>query len=444
MVERLRADIPRVVVTGMGAITPNGNSVDEFWDRSVKGETGIVQVDLPPSDVKVAGQVRDFQPHEVFSNHINAEIAGRRGQWKGVVRRVGTAAQFALVSAYQALLDAEVIGEGYQIDPSVIDPEQIGTIIGTGIGGGEVIGEVQNSINKNEVARRFAILRMLGERVASVPSMVFGAQGPMWSVMNACATGPVAIQSGYDQIILRRATMMIAGVAEHSVHPLGAALFTEKRIRPITREVVAENASRPFDVDRDGFVLGEGAGSFVLEEYEHARKRDAHIYAELVGVGNTADAYHETVPSGIGSERAMKEAFRWAYAHYGLVLEDGEDLYINAHCPGTPVGDPVECEAIKRTVPQAGVIYTNSSKSGIGHTLSAAGIVGSIQTIMAIKERVVPPTIHLENRIPEASGLSVSNEAQSMDVRMGMNNSFGFGGGNAVVIFKRPELPREI
>ncbi|GFR37768.1 3-oxoacyl-[acyl-carrier-protein] synthase 2 [Insulibacter thermoxylanivorax] len=410
----------RVVVTGMGAITPLGSDLDILWTNLVQGKSGVSTItsfDASELPTRIAAEVKDFDPED----YIDRKEA----------RRMDRFVQFAVAASKKAIQDA-----GLDIGTNA-DPERVGVIVGSGIGG---LGtwEEQHMILLEKGHRRvspFFIPMMISNMASGQISMLTGAKGPNTNVVTACATGSHAIGDSARMIQRGDADIMICGGAEATIRMVGMAGFCALRAMS-TRNDEPERASRPFDIDRDGFVMGEGAGVLVLESLEHAKKRGAKIYAEVVGYGMSADAYHMTdpAPGGEGAVRCMRMAIRDA----GLDLQDID--YINAHGTSTPVGDKAEIAAIKTVFgDEASRLLVNSTKSMTGHLLGAAGGLEAIISTLVINKGVVPPTINVDNQDPECDLDVVPNQAREAKVDVAMSNSFGFGGHNATLILKRYE-----
>ncbi len=411
----------RVVVTGLGVVTPIGTGVEKFWNNLVKGVSGIDLIKgFDPDEfglsVKIAGEVKDFDP----TNFLDKKEANR----------LSVFVHYAVAAAEEAILDSGIKEGGY-------DPLKIGVIIGTGIGGLRDI-EREHTVITTKGARRvspFFIPYGISNMGAGYVAIRHGFKGPNYCVVSACATGNHSIGDAFRMIQVGDIDAAIAGGTEAAITPLGVAGFAVMRALS-TRNDEPQKASRPFDRDRDGFVMGEGAGILVLEEYEHAKARGAKIYAELVGYGATDDAYHITAPHECGEG---------AYECMKLALEDAglnpdEIDYINAHGTSTPLNDKIETLAIKQLFKEhAYRLKISSNKSMIGHLLGAAGAVEAVASIKTIETGVIPPTINLENPDPECDLDYVPNSAVEADVRTVLSNSFGFGGTNACLIFKKVE-----
>ena len=420
MTSPARAPRRRVVVTGMGAVTPLGNDVATFWRRLVAGESGVRTIEsFDPSRVasKIAGEVRDFDPSHVLD--------------RKEIRRNDRYTQFALVATREALAHA---GLPEHLEGELAD--RTGTIIGSGLGGsGTLIEQITINVTRGpDRLSPFFIPMAIANLAAGQTAIQFGARGPSWATVSACATAGHAIGEASETIIRGDADVMLAGGSEASIYEVLVGAFGAMRALS-TRNDDPPGASRPFDEGRDGFVIAEGAGVLVLEELGHARRRGAHILAELRGYGATADAHHITLPApgGAGAVRAARAALKKAE----LAPQD-IDL-VNAHATSTPEGDPAELQAF-RTIfgDHARNVSITATKSAIGHTLGAAGGIGAIATIQAMREGCVPPTLNLVDPSPEMGELDCTPlTARSRDVRAALVNSFGFGGQNAALVLKR-------
>jgi 3-oxoacyl-[acyl-carrier-protein] synthase II len=418
-IERRLFEMTRVVITGMGAITPLGNDVETFWRNVVAGRSGVGPItlfDASAMKTRIAAEVKGFDPEAWF---------GRKE-----ARRMDRYAQFALAATQQALQDA-------RLDPAHVDRERVGVILGTGIGGiGALVQGVETLMTRGpDRISPFMVPMMLADTAPGLIAIAYGFRGPNMAVVTACASGTNAIGEAMHLIRRGDADVVIAGGAEAAILPVAVAAFNVMGAIS-TRNEEPERASRPFDRTRDGFVMGEGAGILVLERLEHARARGARIYAEAVGYGTSADAYHITAPLENGEGAAL--AMRRALADAGLSPRDID--YINAHGTSTPLNDKSETQAIKAVFGEAAYdVPISSTKSMIGHLLGAAGAVEAIVCIRAITDGVIPPTINYEHPDPECDLDYVPNVARRRPVRTAMSNSFGFGGHNACVIFRRYE-----
>lgn len=404
---------PRIVVTGMGCLTPIGHGIDTFWQSLLEGKNGISRItgfDASDLTTQIAAEIRDFNSDDYMP--------------KKEAKRMDRVLQFAVAAAKLALDDS-----GLVVDDG--NRESIGVSIGSGIGGMTTY-ETQHKILLEQGARKvspFFIPMMIPNMCSGQVSLQFGLKGPSFSVVSACATGVNGICQAVDCLLTGRAKVMLAGGSESAVCALAMSGFCAMRAMS-TRNDEPEKASRPFDKERDGFVMGEGAGVLVLETLEHALARGARIYAEVVGYGCTNDAHHITNPDGQGAARAMQIALKDA----GLNPEDID--YINAHATSTPVGDPMETQAILKVFGDR-KLAVSSTKSMMGHTLGATGALETICCVMAVHKDAVPPTINYEFPDPECQIDCVPNVARQMTVRAALNNSFGFGGHNAVVAVKK-------
>ena len=407
----------RVVVTGMGLLSPLGLNLETSWDGLINGRSGIATItafDPAPFEAKIAGEVKGFNPDEYVP--------------KKEQKKMDRFIQLSLAATKMALEDSG-------LQPGDEDKLKIGTITGVGMGGLPFI-EIQHDILRDRGPGRispFFIPSVISNMAAGQISMMYGLKGPNYAVTSACASGAHAIGEAVDFIRQGKCVAMLAGGAEAVVTPMAIGGFAAMRALS-TRNDNPTAASRPWDRDRDGFVLAEGAGMLVLEDYEYASQRGARIYAEVVGYGTSSDAYHMTSPSpgGEGASRAMLACFEDG----GIRPEQVE--YINAHGTSTPAGDELETEAIKRVFGDAArKIWVSSTKSMTGHTLGAAGAVESVISIMALKTAQVPPTINLDNPSPDCDLDYVPKTARERKMSYVLNNSFGFGGTNCSVLFGR-------
>lgn len=409
----------RVVVTGLGCVSPVGNSVEESWANLLKGQSGIDLVtsfDTAALAVKFAGQVKGFN----VADYMPEKEA----------RHMDRFIHLGLAAADQAIKDAG-LPSGDKLDPELA--QRIGVNIGSGIGGLPLIEETHTEM-VNRGPRRispFFVPASIINMISGHVSIRHGYQGPNIAVVTACTTGLHAIGLSARMIESGDADVMIAGGAESCVSPLGVGGFAAARALS-TRNDDPKTASRPWDKDRDGFVLGEGGGVMVLEEYEHAKKRGAKIYAELAGFGMSADAYHMTAPNVDGPRRSMTAALKNA----GVNPEQVH--YVNAHGTSTPLGDVNETNAIKNTLGEhARKVVVNSTKSMTGHLLGGAGGIESVFTVLALHHQKSPPTINIFNQDPECDLDYCANEARDMKIEVALKNNFGFGGTNGSLVFKR-------
>ncbi|HYG25209.1 MAG TPA: beta-ketoacyl-ACP synthase II [Verrucomicrobiae bacterium] len=408
----------RVVVTGIGLVTPLGNEVEGFWNNLTSGQCGIDKItafDAAPFATQIAGQVKEFDPIPAFPSPKEA-------------RRTDRYSQFGIFAGWKALKDSG-------LDLSKTNPDEIGVFIGSGIGGLETTGDQMKVLLERGPGRLspFMIPMLISNMASGLVSMYYNLRGPNFATCSACATANHALGEAWRTIKMGDAKAILAGGAEAAIVPIGIGGFCAMKAMS-TRNNDPKRASRPFDKDRDGFVMGEGAGVVMLEELEHAKARGARIYAELAGYGNTADAHHLTAPSpgGEGAGRCMKMALRSA----GLNTTDVS--YINAHGTSTPQGDIAETQAIKTVFGEhARKLVVSSTKGATGHMLGAAGAVEMIACVKAIQTNIVPPTINLQNPDPECDLDYVPNTARQMPVNAIVNNSFGFGGHNASIIAKK-------
>jgi 3-oxoacyl-[acyl-carrier-protein] synthase II len=408
----------RFVVTGLGVVSPIGIDLKSFWENLVNGKSGIrpiTQFDSATFDCHIAGEILGFNPSLYFKNPKD-------------VRRADRFAQLAMASAKLAIEDSG-------LDLQSIDRTRFGVLVGSGIGGLKSL-EDQHTILMNKGASRispFMVPMMIVNMASGLISMEYDLEGPNFSIVTACATAANSIGEAWRMIRYGDADGFLAGGSEAVISPLGIAGFCSMRAMS-TRNDQPEKASRPFDRDRDGFVMGEGAGILVLEEYERAKARGARIYCELAGYGLTSDAYHMTSPRPDGAPvaRAMQLALDSAGANVA------EIDYINAHATSTMVGDVSESNAIKLLAGQHAHegLLVSSTKSMTGHLLGGAGGVESAVCILSIQNGTVPPTINLDNPDPECDLDYVPNVARTKKVRLALNNSFGFGGHNASLAFR--------
>ncbi|HKJ33946.1 MAG TPA: beta-ketoacyl-ACP synthase II [Balneolales bacterium] len=409
----------RVVVTGIGALTPIGKGAPEFWNGLVSGKSGarsIEHFDTENFPTKFAAQIDDFST----DGYLDPKSA----------RRMDRFSQYAVIASGEAVEDAG-------IDLDEIDKDRVGVIVGSGIGGMDTFHRQVQSFSKRgpRGVSPFFIPMLIPDIAAGQISIKYGFRGPNFCVVSACATGSHSIGLAYDSIRQGTSDYAVCGGAEAPIIEMGVAGFNAMRAMS-TRNDSPETASRPFDKTRDGFVLGEGSGIMFLEEYESAKKRGARIYAEVVGYGFSADAYHITAPDpdGNGVIIAMKQALKSA----GIRPEDVE--HINMHGTSTPLGDIAETNSIKKIFgDHAYKINLNSTKSMTGHMLGAAGAAESIATILAIYHGMIPPTINYETPDPQCDLNYTVNEAVVRDVRYAINNAFGFGGHNTSLVFKKFE-----
>ena len=409
----------RVVVTGLGCLSPVGNTVEASWANLLAGQSGIdliTKFDATNFACKIAGEVKGFD----LESYISAKEA----------RTMDTFIHYGIAAAAQAVADAGLpVGEALSEDEAC----RIGCIIGSGIGGLPLIEETHAELT-NRGPRRispFFVPASIINMISGHVSMRFGFKGPNLAVVTACTTGLHCIGEAARKIEYGDADVIVAGGSESTVSPLGVGGFAAMRALS-TRNDDPKTASRPWDKDRDGFVLGEGAGVMVLEEYEHAKARGAKIYAELVGYGMSADAGHMTAPSMDGPRRAMLNAMRNA----GINADQVD--YLNAHGTSTPLGDVNETNAIKAALgDHAKKVVVNSTKSMTGHLLGGAGGIESVFTVLAIHHQKSPPTINIFNQDAECDLDYCANTARDMKIDVAVKNNFGFGGTNGTLVFKR-------
>ena len=406
----------RVVITGLGVISPVGNDLETFWTNLKEGKSGIGKItafNISNYDCQIAGEVRNFDPKPVFKNPKD-------------VRRTDRFVHLAMAASKMSIQDSG-------LDLEKVNRDRFGTIISSGIGGLKTLEE-QFSILMNKGPSRnspFTIPMLISNMASGIISMEFGLRGPNLCIVTACATSNNSIGESWRMIKFGDADIFLAGGSEASIVELGLAGFSAMKALS-KRNDEPERASRPFDRDRDGFVMSEGAGVCVVEELEHAKKRGAKIYCEIAGYGLTADAHHMTAPpeDGEGAARAMKLALDHAN------LSPGDVDYINAHATSTGLGDIAETKAIKMVFgeEQAKKVAISATKSMTGHLLGGAGAVEMAACAMSIRDGIIPPTINLENPDPECDLDYTANKAREKKVRVALNNSFGFGGHNATLV----------
>ena len=413
-------ELKRVVVTGLGAITPIGNTVQEYWEGLINGKSGaalIKQYDASKFKTQFACEIKDFN----VEDHIDRKEARKLDQFS----------QYAMVSAKEAMADSKLM----ESDPNV---DRIGVIWGSGIGGLKTFqDEAQNFFSGDGTPRfnPFFIPKMIADIAAGHISIEYGLRGPNYVTVSACASSTNAIIDAFNLIRLGKADAIVTGGSEAAVNEMGMGGFNALKALS-TRNDSPETASRPFDLDRDGFVLGEGGGALILEEYEHAKKRGAKIYAEVLGGGMSGDAYHMTAPhpDGIGARNTMIAALEDAE------LDPSAIDYVNVHGTSTPLGDIAETKAILQVFGEhAYKLNISSTKSMTGHLLGAAGAIEAIACILAVKNDIVPPTINHFTDDPEIDNkLNFTfNKAQHRTVDVALSNTFGFGGHNTSVIVRK-------
>ena len=412
----------RVVVTGMGALTPVGNTLQDYWKGLVDGVSGaglITHFDTTKFKTKFACEIKGFDPANYFE--------------KKEARKMDRFAQYAFVAADEAIKDSK-------LDPEAADRDRCGVIWASGIGGIETFfDEVKAYVTGDGTPRYspFFIPKMISDIAAGMLSIKYGFRGPNFATVSACASSTNALIDAYYYILLGKADVFIAGGSEAGVNIVGVGGFNSMQALSTNNDEYA-TASRPFDVTRDGFVIGEGAGGLVLEELEHARARGARIYAEIIGSGLTADAYHITAPhpDGMGAVNVMKQAIAEAK------LTPADVDYINVHGTSTPLGDIAETKAILSLFGEhAYKLNISATKSMTGHLLGAAGAIEAIATVMAVVNDIVPPTINFRNPDPAIDqNLNLTlNKAQHRTVKVALSNTFGFGGHNASILIRKFE-----
>ena len=407
----------RVVVTGLGCISPIGNSIAEAWESALAGKSGIANItrfDATPFSTRFAGEVKNF--------NVEDYLPGKEG------RHMDTFIHFGMAAGIQALQDSA-------LEVTEQNADRIGVMVGSGIGGLPMIEATKEEYDSRGPRRisPFFVPASIINMISGDLSIKFGLRGPNLAIVTACTTGLHCIGAAARLIEYGDADVMIAGGAESTVSPLGLGGFASARALSSRNDDPA-TASRPWDRDRDGFVLGEGAGVMVLEEYEHAKARGAKIYAEVVGFGMSADANHITAPleDGSGASRCMVSAMNYAG------INPDQVQYVNAHGTSTPVGDVAEVKGIKRTFgDHAGKLVVNSTKSMTGHLLGGAGGLESVFTVLAVHNQVSPPTINIFNQDPECDLDFCANTAREMKIDYAVKNSFGFGGTNGTLVFAK-------
>jgi len=407
----------RVVVTGLGCITPLGNSIDELWSSLLSGKSGVSNIthfDASAMSVKFSASIKNFDSEKYFDSKEK--------------RKYDLFMQYGLAAGIDAVNDSNILN-------TTFDYNKVGVSIGSGIGGLHSIEQTHDTYIKSGPRRisPFFVPATIINMISGNLSIKYGFKGPNLSIVTACTTGTHNIGEGFRQIQYSHADVMICGGAEMAASPLGIGGFAAARALS-TRNDNPEKASRPWDIDRDGFVLGDGAGVLVLEELEHAKQRGADIYGEIIGYGMSADAFHMTLPSedGDGAKRCMNNAINDA----GIKPQDIN--YINAHGTSTPAGDVVEVRAIKSLFKEHSKnLIINSTKSMIGHLLGAAGGVEALVTVLSLKNQQIHPTINVENQDPECDLDFNTKSSKDADINIALSNSFGFGGTNGSLIFSK-------
>ncbi|OQW39863.1 MAG: beta-ketoacyl-ACP synthase II [Proteobacteria bacterium SG_bin4] len=407
----------KVVVTGLGIVSPVGSTISSAWDNIISGKSGITRItrfDASAFASQIAGEVKDFDIHQYLSPKE--------------ARRMDIFIHYGMAAAIQAVKNAGID------DISHLNPERIGVNIGSGIGGLPMIENTDTAYHAGGPRKisPFFIPSTIINMIAGNLSIMYGYKGPNFAIVTACTTATHSIGNSARMIEYGDADVMVCGGAESCVTPLAIGGFAAAKALSSQNDN-PESASRPWDIDRDGFVLGEGAGVLVLEEMEHAKKRGAKIYAELAGFGMSADAFHMTAPcdDGEGAARCMSNALKNAGIDTTAVD------YINAHGTSTPLGDIAETIAVKRCFgDHARKLAVNSTKSMTGHLLGAAGGVEAIFSVLAIHHKIAPPTINLINQDPQCDLDYIPNAARDMDIKVALSNSFGFGGTNGTLVFR--------
>ncbi|PIF43531.1 3-oxoacyl-[acyl-carrier-protein] synthase II [Chryseobacterium sp. 52] len=409
----------RVVITGLGAVTPLGNNVEDFWQNSINGVSGaglITHFDSEKFKLHFACEVKNFDPKLCLTHNE--------------IKRSDLFSQYAMYASNEAIQDS-----GLELEK--MDPFDTGVIWGTGQGGMNTFeGEIMNFAEGDGTPRfnPFFVPKFIANMASGMISMKFGLQGINYTTISACATGNTALMDAFNYIRLGKAKVIISGGSEAAITPASVGGFAVMKAMS-TRNDDFATASRPYDAERDGFVMGEGAGALVLEEYEHAKARGAKIYAELAGAAMTADAYHMTAPhpDGVSAIKAMQLAMKEA----GANIEDID--YLNPHATSTPLGDLVELKAISNIFRGSKNLDISATKSMTGHLLGAAGAAEAILSIKAIEKGIIPPTINLHNideNIPKDVNI-VFGEAKEKDINFALSNAFGFGGHNTTLVFKK-------
>lgn len=408
----------RVVITGMGAVTPLGNDVETFWNNILKGESGadtITHFNPEKFKVQFAAEVKNFSPEKYLD--------------RNEIKRSDLFTQYAIYAAAQAMEDSGLNFKDF-------DPFDIGVIWGTGQGGMETFeNEVTDYVSGDGTPRfsPFFVPKLIANMASGMISMKYGLRGINYTTVSACATSNTAFMDAFNYIRWGKAKVIVSGGSEAPITPASLGGFSSMKAMS-TRNDNPKNASRPYDVERDGFIMGEGAGALILEEYEHAKARGARIYAEMIGAAMTADAYHMTAPhpEGIGAAKSMELALEDAN-----ISPDQVD-YLNPHATSTPLGDLAELNAITKVFKGSPNLDISATKSMTGHLLGAAGAVEAIICIKAIQENIIPATINvskLDENIPQ--GINIITENKEKPINIAMSNAFGFGGHNSTVIFKK-------
>lgn len=408
----------RVVITGMGAVTPLGNDVDTFWKNSLAGESGAATIThFNPEKFKVqfAAEVKNFAPEKYLD--------------RNEIKRSDLFTQFAIYASAEAMEDSG-------LDLASIDPFDIGVIWGTGQGGMQTFEDDVIDFATGDGTPRFSpffVPKLIANMASGMISMKYGLRGINYTTVSACATANTAFMDAFNYIRWGKAKIIVSGGSEAPITQASVGGFSSMKAMS-TRNDDPKAASRPYDVERDGFIMGEGAGALILEEYEHAKARGAKIYAELIGAAMTADAYHMTAPhpEGIGAAKSMELALEDA----GITFDQVD--YLNPHATSTPLGDLAELNAITKVFKGSPNLDISATKSMTGHLLGAAGAVEAILCIKAIQNSIIPPTINISNldeNIPE--GIHIVKDSKEKEINIAMSNAFGFGGHNSTVIFRK-------
>lgn len=409
----------RVVITGLGAVTPLGNDVASFWENVLRGTSGVAPItrfDVSKFKVQIAAELKNFEPEKYLD--------------RNEIKRSDLFTQYALYAAAEAMADSK-------LDLTTVDPFDIGVIWGVGQGGMETFEKEVTEYVKGDGTPRFNpffVPKLIVNLAAGMISMKYGLQGINYVTVSACATSNTALMDALNYIRWGKAKIMVAGGSEAPITPASLAGFSAMKAMSTNNED-PEHASRPYDADRDGFVMGEGAGALILEEYEHAVARGATIYAELAGAAMTSDAYHMTAPhpDGIGAAKAMELALKDA----GIAPNQVD--YLNPHATSTPLGDLAELNAVTKVFGKSERLDISATKSVTGHLLGAAGAIEAIICIKAVQENRIPPTMNLDHPdsdLPEGIHI-VAGASKQKTVDVAMSNAFGFGGHNATVIFRK-------
>lgn len=408
----------RVVITGMGAVTPLGNDVETFWKNSLAGESGaatITHFDPEKFKVQFAAEVKNFTPEKYLD--------------RNEIKRSDLFTQFAIYASAEAMEDSG-------LDLASIDPFDIGVIWGTGQGGMQTFEDDVVAFATGDGTPRFSpffVPKLIANMASGMISMKYGLRGINYTTVSACATANTAFMDAFNYIRWGKAKIIVSGGSEAPITQASVGGFSSMKAMS-TRNDDPKAASRPYDVERDGFIMGEGAGALVLEEYEHAKARGAKIYAELIGAAMTADAYHMTAPhpEGIGAAKSMELALEDANITFDQID------YLNPHATSTPLGDLAELNAVTKVFKGSANLDISATKSMTGHLLGAAGAVEAILCIKAIQNSIIPPTINisdLDENIPE--GINIVTEPKEKEINIAMSNAFGFGGHNSTVIFRK-------